>query len=352
MTSILIFAAGAALLVYSAEKLIVYLVGAASGLHVSVFLLAIVFTGIEFDDLAFGVVLNTEDLGEVALGTVFGTAIAMTGIVLALTAILAPTRVDIPRSYLVLFALSPLAMVPFVLMDSLTAVHGAILVVLFVAFIGYVASRELRSTAPVFRNAEILERIGTGGAAPVAVEDRPVDKPTDRPPFLVTVPFTKDRPLPGWGGVGLALLALVAVVAGAAIMSYGTEGILDEYEIGATVFGATIATLVLSIEDIVLSVEPTRRGAPEVGVGNVIGSVVFGVTAKLGVILLAGGTLLVDDDVLEWHLPVLVVMTGLAAYFVHTGRLRRWHGVVLLGMYVAYWVVSFTVFGEAPVEAE
>ena len=65
------------------------------------FLLAIVFTGIEFDDLAFGVVLNMEDLGEVALGTVFGTAIAMTGIVLALAAIITPTRVNIPRSYIV-----------------------------------------------------------------------------------------------------------------------------------------------------------------------------------------------------------------------------------------------------------
>ena len=36
MTSILIFAAGAALLIYSAEKLIDYLVGAAGGLRVSV----------------------------------------------------------------------------------------------------------------------------------------------------------------------------------------------------------------------------------------------------------------------------------------------------------------------------
>ena len=179
MTSILIFIVGAALLVYSAEKLIVYLVGAASGLRISVFLLAIVFTGIEFDDLAFGVVLNLEDLGEVALGTVFGTAIAMTGIVLALTAIIAPTRVDIPRSYLVLFALSPLAMTPFVLMDSLSAIHGVILVLLFVAFIGYVANRELKSTAPVFRNAEILERIGAsgGGTPSVAVVERPADGP-------------------------------------------------------------------------------------------------------------------------------------------------------------------------------
>jgi cation:H+ antiporter len=350
MTSILIFAAGAALLIYSAEKLIDYLVGAAGGLRVSVFLLAIIFTGIEFDDVAFGVVLNMDDLGDVALGTVFGTAIAMTGVVLALAAIITPTRVNIPGSYIVLFALSPLLMIPFILFGPLTAAGGVVLVLLFVAFIGYVATKELRSTTPVFRNAEILEKIevGGGGAGPIAGTDRP----TDKPPFTVTVPFDKSRPLPGWAGIALAVVALAGLVAGAAIMSYGTEGILAEYEIGATLFGATIATLVLTIEDVFLTVEPTRKGAPEIGVGNVIGSVVFGVTAKLGIILLAGGSILVDDDVLSWHLPVLVVMTGLSAYFIHTGRLRRWHGFVLLALYIAYWVISFTVLGEAPVEAD
>jgi len=62
MMSILIFAAGAALLIYSAEKLITYLVGAARGLAISVFLLAVIFTGIEFDDLVFGVALNLEGM--------------------------------------------------------------------------------------------------------------------------------------------------------------------------------------------------------------------------------------------------------------------------------------------------
>ena len=289
-----------------------------------------------------------DDLGGVALGTVFGTAIAMTGIVLALAAIITPTRVNIPRSYIVLFAVSPLVMIPFILAGPLTASDGVVLVLLFVAFIGYVASKELRSTTPVFRNAEILEKIevGGGGAPPVAAAG--TDRPTDEPPFAVTVPFDKTRPLPGWAGIALAVVALVGLVAGAAIMSLGTEGILEEYEIGATLFGATIATLVLTIEDVFLTVEPTRRGAPEIGVGNVIGSVVFGVTAKLGIILLAGGSIVVDDDVLSWHLPVLVVMTALSAYFIRTGRLRRWHGFVLLALYIVYWVVSFTDARRGP----
>src|ERR1700743_1725930 len=80
--SILIFVVGAGLLIYSAEKLITYLVGAAARLRISVVLLAIIFTGIEFDDVALGVALNLEDLSGVALGTVFGTAISMSGVVL------------------------------------------------------------------------------------------------------------------------------------------------------------------------------------------------------------------------------------------------------------------------------
>ncbi|MFI5613447.1 sodium:calcium antiporter [Amycolatopsis sp. NPDC051903] len=353
--SILIFIVGAALLIYSAEKLIVYVVGAAAGLRISVFLLAIIFTGIEFDDVALGVALNVEDLSDVALGTVFGTAISMIGIVLALAAIICPTKVNIPRPYLVLFVAAPVALIPFIVFGPLTPVYGAVLVLLFVLFIGYVATRELKRTTPVFRNAEILEKLevgaGSGGSA-TTVSPEPADLPTDKPPFVVTVPFTKNRPIPGWAAIALAVLALAGLVAGAAITSYGTKGILEDYRIQGALFGATIATLVLTLEDVFLTVEPTRKGAPELGVGNVIGSVVFGVTAKLGIIVLAGGSIVIDDDVLSWHLPVLVGMTALAAYFLATGRLKRWHGFVLLALYIAYWAVSFAVFGGAPIETD
>ena len=261
---------------------------------------------------------------------------------------------DIPRDYIVLFAVAPLVMIPFVLAGRLTRVHGAVLLLLFVLFIAYIAARELRKSTAVFRNAEILEKIevGAGGQRIVAGTDESADDATSRPPFAVAMPFSRGRTIPGWAAVGLAVVALIGLVAGAAITSFGTEGILEEYEIQGALFGATIATLVLTLEDIFLTVEPTRRGAPEIGIGNVIGSVVFGVTGKLGIILLVGGSIVIDDEVLSWHLPVLVVMTALAAYFVYTGRLRRWHGIVLLILYVGYWILSWTMFGEAPVEMD
>ncbi|MGW1681077.1 sodium:calcium antiporter [Saccharopolyspora sp. NPDC002376] len=331
MGSLFVFVSGAALLIYSAEKLIGYLVGAASGLKISVFFLAIVFTGIEFDDVVLGVALNLEDLDDVALGLVMGTAISYTGIVLALAAIIAPTTVRIPRDYLAIFAIAPLVMGAFLLTaSSFTVLDGVLLLGLFALFMAYVAVRELRRKAPTFRNMEVYEE---------------AEKTDDR------LPFTAQRKLPGWVDLGLAVVALAGLVIGAAATSIGTQGILHTYGIGGTAFGATIVTVALTLEDVFLTVEPFRRGVPAIGIGNVIGSLVFSVTGKLAVVLLSGGSIEVGPDVLRWHLPVLVGMTALAALFLYRGRLRRWHGCVLLGLYVAYWVVSFVAFGSAPVES-
>jgi cation:H+ antiporter len=317
MDSVFIFISGAALLIYSAEKLIDQLVTIARGLRISLFLLAVVFTGIEFDDIFLGVALNVENLGDVALGTVFGTALSLVGIVLALAAILTPTKVRVPRDYLVIFAFAPLAMIVFAL-TPLGPVDGIVLLGLFVLFIGYVAVREPRREKPVFRDTEVFENSGKRS---------------------------------GWTAIGLAVLAVCGLIVGSATVGIGTGGILEAYGLDGTLFGATIATLVLTVEDVFLTVEPVRKGAPEIGVGNVIGSVVFSVTGKLGIILLTGG-LTVGRYVLSWHLPVLVVLTGVAAVFLSTGQLRRWHGWVLLGLYVAYWAVSYGVFDGIPTEVD
>lgn len=347
MTSIFVFISGATLLIYSAEKLIGYLVGAASGLKVSLFLLAIVFTGIEFDDIFLGVALNLEDLSGVALGTVFGTAISLSGVVLALAAILTPTKVTIPGDYIALLAGAPLVMIAFTLTAPFTTVDGVLLVGLFVLFVAYVAVRESRREIPVFRNAEVY-----AGMMEVERGREFEDDEETGNSFADEMPFAEARRFPGWAGLALALLALTGLIIGAATTGIGVEGILESFGIEGTLFGATIVTAVLTIEDIFLTVEPVRRGAPEIGIGNVIGSVVFSVTGKLGIIILAGGAIVVGPDVLTWHLTALIVLTGLAAYFLYTGRLQRWHGVVLLALYVAYWVVSFVAFGGAPIEVD
>jgi cation:H+ antiporter len=338
ITSIFVFISGAALLVYSAEKLIGYLVESASGLGISAFVLAIIFTGIEFDDIALGVALGLEGLSGVALGIVFGTALSLSGVTLALACIFTPTEVDIPNDYIVLFAVSPLVILPFVFLlggSTLTTVGSIILIALFVLFVIYVGYRERATNQPVIRNPEVREMMD-GGMEPSAAAD---------------VPFARERDLPGIATIGLAVLALAGLVIGAATTGMGAEGIIGAYGIEGTVFGATLATAVLTIEDIVLTVEPVRKGAPEIGVGNVIGSIIFSVTGKLGVIGLAGSIALTSGEALTWHFPALVVLTVLAAYFIYTERLRPWQGYLLLGLYIAYWVVSYFLLNFLPAEA-
>jgi len=340
MTSIFIFISGATLLVYSAERLISSLVGVSRGLRISVFLLAIIFTGIEFDDIVLGVALNLEDEQDVALGLVLGTAVSFTGIVLALGAILTPTRFTIPREYIAIFAAAPLIMLVFALQDEVTAADAVMLLVLFVAWIAYVAYRETRRETATFRNLEIVEE----------ADDEDDADPARAQAVSTMSPFSAEGRVSGWLNLGIAVLALCGIIIGAATVSTGTEEILDRYGIEGTVFGATIVTAVLCIEDLFLTVQPIRKGVPEIGIGNVIGSLVFSVTGKLGIVVLAGGTIAIGSSTLRWHLPVLVGMTALAAYFLSTGQLKRWHGYVLLALYVAYWIVSFVSYGGAPVD--
>lgn len=349
---------------YAADKLVSYLVGAARGLTVSVFLLAIIFTGIEFDDVALGVVLNLEDMNNVAVGIVFGTTVSYSGLVLAIAAMVAPTKVNIPRDYLAIFALSPLILIPFLLTGPMTIVHGFILIGLFLVFLAYVVTRESRANRPVFRDAEMFEAYEmarTAGRTATAPSGADTLTSTSGESRVSTKPsskfFTKETPFPeanrrvGWPALALAAVALVGLIIGAYLVAEGTEGILENFGLEATVFGATIATLVLTLEDLYLTVRPAMKGAPEIGIANVIGSAIFSVTAKLGVILLFG-SVMIDSQVFTWHLPALTLMTWVATYFLWTGHLRRWHGFALLGLYIVYWAVTFFVFGMIPVEMD
>ena len=297
MTSIFIFISGTTLLVYSAERLIGSLVGVSRGLRISVFLLAILFTGIEFDDIVLGVALNLEDEQDVALGLVLGTAVSFTGVVLALGAILTPTQFNIPRDYLVIFAAAPLFMLVFALKEEVTAVDAVVLILLFVAWIAYVAYRETRRDTATFRNLEIIEELDED-------EDDDGSPGSERTQAISTMSlFSAEGRFSGWLNLGIAVLALCGIIVGAATVSKGTEGILERYDIEGTVFGATVVTAVLTIEDLFLTVRPIQKGVPEIGIGNVIGSLVFSVTAKLGIVVLVGGAVAFGSSVLRWHLP-------------------------------------------------
>jgi cation:H+ antiporter len=338
--ALIVLLGGIVLLTACTEKLISYLSRASLDLNMSLFALAIIFTGFEFDDTILALVFSAGDLEGAALGTALGTGLAITGITLAAAAIVRPFPVDLPIDYIAIFALSPLVLVPFVLLGTLTFIHGVILTTFFVFAFGYFLLRERQRDIPVFRNTEFGQEL----------EELRADGGMANPPSLEDIP--EDRLLGEWANSGivwllLSIVALVGIVFASILLEGGSEVVIEGVGIDQTVFGATFLTLILTFEDIMLTIEPVRRGFPEIGVGNVIGSVLFSVTGNVGVIMFLS-EVTISPSVLTFHLPAIIIMTVLAAYFFSEGQLKRWHGYLLGGLYVAYWLIAIVVFGGVP----
>jgi cation:H+ antiporter len=329
---------GIVLLTVSTEKLISYLARASINMKMSLFALAIVFTGFEFDDTILALVLSGGGLEQAALGTALGTGLAIIGITLALAAIIKPFPVNLPTDYIVIFALAPLILVPFALLGTLTFVHGLVLTAFFVFAFGYFIVRERQREIPVFRDTELGKELQPDGgvARPQSMDEIPEER------------ILGDLADSGFVWVVLSIVALVGIVFAAMLLEGGSEVVIEGFGISETVFGATFLTLLLTGEDLLLTIEPVRRGFPEIGVGNVIGSVLFSVTGNIGVIMFLS-EVNISSTVLTFHLPAMIVVTALAAYFFYRGEMKRWHGYLLGGLYVAYWVIALVVFSGVPI---
>lgn len=345
--AVLLLLAGGVILVFFVEKLISYLTRAATGLGVSVFSLAILFTGFEFDDTILALAFAEGGLENVALGTALGTALAIIGLTLAVAALVTPFRVTIPRDYLAILVVAPLVLFPLVILGTLTRIHGLLLIGLFAIFVVYVVAMEHRRDVPVFRDPELLDQDEADNGERNVQTDGGVT-PGDRLEPIFEDRFVGNRPLAGYVWIVLAIVALAGVVAGAVLVETGSEVAIEETGLDQTIFGATVITLLLTFENMLLTLEPVRRGIPEIGIGHVIGSVVFSVTANIGFILLIAD-LTIGSTVLLFHFPALLLLTILGAYFVTTGQLKRWHGVVLGVLYVSYWAIAVLVLGDVPI---
>jgi len=125
------------------------------------------------------------------------------------------------------------------------------------------------------------------------------------------------------------------VLIGAELLVFGTQRIVDGLEISETLFGLIVVAVAVSLEEIVLEALPAYRGFPELAVGNALGTLVFLLTASLGIIALVR-PLTVPDGVLDYHLPALLISVALALCLLARGRLGRPVGALMVGGYAAY----------------
>lgn len=136
----------------------------------------------------------------------------------------------------------------------------------------------------------------------------------------------------------LAVLTMSTIVlaASARVLVIGAEDLASAAGVSQLVIGLTVVSIGTSAPEIATSLIAAVRGAPEVAMGNVIGSNLFNVLFVLG---FAGATSQVDvaDAVAVIDVPVMLaasVVVWLIALV--AGGLRRSHGIFLLLAYLAY----------------
>ncbi len=311
--AVLLLGAGVVALLFGGHLLVEGAITVARKLGMSTLLigLTIVAFGTSAPELALNAVAAAGGQTGLAFGNIIGSNIANIGLVLGLTALIAPITVA-PALF------------------RISGFPWLIVVTLVVSVLPLVGSE-----AAFARWAGIILL----GLTPVTAwlwyrqhqrypEDSPVDVPTELP----------DRSL-GLAGL-LMLTGLALLIGGGKCTEIGAVSVARWLGLSEAVIGLSIVAVATSLPEVITSIMAARRGQPDLALGTVVGSnlfnlaLVLGVTATISPVAIpAGGWL--DLTVMTGLTILLVVLAG-------TGRrLGRTEGVLILTIWVATLVFGF-----------
>ncbi|QLG26279.1 sodium:calcium antiporter [Halorarum halophilum] len=326
LLSALVFLVGVGVVLVSVEKFIEYVAEAALHFGVSAFLLTVLFAGADIENAALALAAMGGDLPDVALGVVLGVGVFVLTFTVGLAGVLTPFEVSTPRPYLAITLASPTLVLVLSLDGTLSRMDGAVLFVAYLPILlllyRWETSGETRYFDDEGLEAEFRADRETGETASTNPRSS-----TLRAKLLALV---------------LVFATVVGMTIGAEATVIGARGLLAASGLSGLAFGATILAVIASLEEILLTVEPVRRNRPEIGVGNVIGSVLFFVTANVGVIALVR-PITVTQAVFSIHWPFLVGSLLVVLALFYRGEVTRAGGTLLLLLYGAYWLAIYVL---------
>ncbi len=151
--------------------------------------------------------------------------------------------------------------------------------------------------------------------------------------------------------LGSALANTLLLVEGLAIVYFTSELLIGSvsslclrYGVPPHILAVTVVAFGTSLPELVTAIAAIVKGHPELLIGNIIGADILNVLFVVGASATAV-PLQVEPLFFYLHLPVMAVSVGLMGVFIFTSRttFRRWQGVPLLAIYVAYMVLILYV---------
>lgn len=154
--------------------------------------------------------------------------------------------------------------------------------------------------------------------------------------------------------LGLGLLGLVLVLLSSRVMIGAVTELAEvHWHVPQVVIAATLVALGTSLPELVIGLASVIKGHREILVGNIIGADILNVLFVIGASASAASLPIVDSGAkvpriaLYVHVPTMLLVLVLFRLFIFRaaarGEFRRWYGIPLLLVYVAYTVVQFAI---------
>lgn len=309
--SILLVIAGLVLLMWGADRFVHGAAAAARNLGIAPLLigLTVVAFATSAPEILVSVVAAIQKEPGLAIGNAIGSNIVNIGLVLGVTAMIRPIRMEsatLRREMPALLAVSLLTVSLF--LDSyLSRVDGFVMLTGLIIVMVWLARLGLRSAAndPIKRDFE-------------------AEIPSDVSMKMAVV----------WLVIGLGTLLL-----GAELLVDGAMGIATILGISEVVIGILVVALGTSLPELAVSLASALKGEYGLAIGNIVGSNIFNLLAVIGVAATIEPSALAPT-VLSLHIFVMVAFTLVlfAMTYEYNGNaeLSRLEGLALLVAFIAY----------------
>ncbi|MGP1345256.1 MAG: calcium/sodium antiporter [Phycisphaerales bacterium] len=340
MLAALLFLLGVTLLVFAGNTLVKGAVALAARLGVAPVIvgMTVVAFGTSTPELVVNLVAAHRGNSAIGFGNVVGSNIANIGLLLAITALLAPMVVhrsivtrEIPMLVLagiaaIILAFDHLWSTPDPASaappEAFTRADGLILLLLFAIFLYYTLADALRQ-----RSA-----------------------PTEDPFAADAKAALSEAPALAWHTtIFLIIAGLAMLILGGELTVRGATTLARSLGVPETVIGLTLVAVGTSLPELATSIVAARKGQTDMALGNIVGSNIFNLLFIWGLTTAITPTALPDGARID--LIVMAAVSILLLPMAITGRrISRPEGAILLLAYAAYiaWLAINASNANAP----
>ncbi len=138
-----------------------------------------------------------------------------------------------------------------------------------------------------------------------------------------------------WKTYTMLVIGAALVWVSADYTIYAIQELSEMAGINPEIIALSAVAFGTSLPEVIVSLNAAKKGKTGMAVGNVLGSNIFNTYIVMGIPAMFG-KLKIPEQVFDFYLPLMIVMTILFGIMANNKKITRWEGAVLLLFYLLY----------------